>query len=120
MSDYVYWLFEVAIKDGEFDNFKKLMGEMVEATQANEPNALNYEWTISEDGQSCHLYERYADSAAAMTHLGAFGEKFADRFMASVELTRFVVYGNPNSEVKQALSGFGAVFMTPFGGFARQ
>jgi quinol monooxygenase YgiN len=52
MSENVYWLLEVAIKPGEFDNFKALMEEMVEATQANEPNTLNYEWTISEDSQT--------------------------------------------------------------------
>ncbi len=119
MTDNVYWLLEVAIKPGEFDNFKALMKEMVEATQTNEPNTLNYEWTITEDSQSCHIYERYADSTATMTHLGAFGEKYAERFMASVEPTRFVVYGPANNAVKEALSGFGAVFMAPFGGFAR-
>ncbi len=119
MTDNVYWSLEVTITPGEFDNFKALMKEMVEATQTNEPNTLNYEWTITEDSQSCHIYERYADSAATMTHLGAFGEKFAERFMASAEPTRFVVYGAPNNEVKEALSGFAAVFMAPFGGFAR-
>ena len=119
MSENVYWLLEVTIKPGELDNFKALMKEMVEATQANEPNTLNYEWTISEDSQNCHIYERYADSAATMTHLGAFGEKFAERFMAAVDPTRIVVYGTPNNEVKEALSGFGPVFMAPFGGFAR-
>ncbi len=119
MSENVYWLLEVTIKPGELDNFKALMKEMVEATQANEPNTLNYEWTISEDSQSCHIYERYADSAATMTHLGAFGEKFAERFMAAVDPTRIVVYGTPNNEVKEALSGFGPIFMAPFGGFAR-
>jgi hypothetical protein len=30
-----------------------------------------------------------------------------------------VVYGTPNNKVKKALSGFGAVFMEPIGGFAR-
>ena len=119
MSDNVYWMLEVAIKPGQLDNFKTLMMEMVEATQANEPNTLNYEWTISEDDQSCHIYERYADSAATLTHLKAFGEKFAQRFLAAVNPTRLVVYGNPNDQVKQGLSGFGGVFMTPIGGFAR-
>ena len=119
MSDNVYWLLEVSIKPGEFDGFKALMKEMVEPTQANEPNTLNYEWAISEDNQTCHLYERYADSAATMTHLATFGEKFAERFMAAIEPTRFMVYGNPSNDVKEALSGFGAVFMAPFGGFAR-
>jgi predicted house-cleaning NTP pyrophosphatase (Maf/HAM1 superfamily) len=68
---------------------------------------------------SDHIYERYADSGATMTHLGAFGEKFAERFMANVEVKRFVVYGNPNCEVKEALSGFGAVFMPTTVRFAR-
>jgi quinol monooxygenase YgiN len=119
MSNNVYWVLELAIKPGELDNFKGLMAEMVEATQTNEPNTLNYEWTISEDNKNCHMYERYANSGATMSHLGAFGEKFAERFIAAVELIRFVVYGNPNDEVKEALSGFGAVFMSPIGGFAR-
>ncbi|MFQ5863813.1 MAG: putative quinol monooxygenase [bacterium] len=119
MSNNVYWVLELAIKPGELDNFKGLMTEMVQATQTNEPSTLNYEWAIGEDNKSCHIYERYADSGATMTHLGAFGEKFAERFMANVEVTRFVVYGNPTGEVKEALSGFGAVFMSPIGGFAR-
>jgi quinol monooxygenase YgiN len=119
MSDNVYWLIEVAIKPGEFDNFNAVMKEMIEDTRSNEPNTLNYEWAITEDNQSCHIYERYSDSAAAMTHLKAFGEKFAERFMAAVAVTRLVVYGTPNHEVKEALGGPSTVFMTPFGGFAR-
>jgi hypothetical protein len=39
--------------------------------------------------------------------------------VAAVQPTRFVVYGTPNNEVKASLSGLDAVFMTPFGGFAR-
>ena len=119
MSEQVYLVIELAIKPGELDHFKELMTEMVDNTQTNEPNTLNYEWSISDDDKSCHLYERYADSAATITHLTAFGEKFGHRIMAIVEVTRFVVYGNPNSDVKEALSGFGAVFMSPIGGFAR-
>lgn len=118
MSDNISWLFELNIKAGQFDNFTALMNEMVESTRT-EPDTLNYEWFISEDHVSCHLYERYADSAALMTHLATFGEQFAERFMAIVEPTRFMVYGSPSDEVKEALSGFGAVFMSPFGGFAR-
>ncbi len=119
MSETVRWVLEVAINQGELDNFKALMNEMVAATQANEPNTTNYEWFISDDGQTCHLYERYADSAATMTHLASFGENFADRFLAAVAPTRFVVYGNPSAEVREALAGLGAVHMAQIGGFAR-
>jgi len=119
MSDTVAWMLELAIKPGELDNMKALMNEMVEATQTNEPGTLNYEWFISEDEKSCHIYERYADSAAAMIHIGNFGQHFAKRFMAVFEPTRRVVYGNPNEEVRKILSSRGGVFMGPLGGFGR-
>ena len=119
MSDNVHWVLELEIKQGELDNFKALMNEMVEATRANEPGTMNYEWFIGADESSCHLYERYADSAATMTHLGSFGQNFAERFMAAVTPTRLVVYGDPNDEVRAALSAFGAVHMAQIGGFAR-
>jgi quinol monooxygenase YgiN len=119
MSDNVFWVIEAAIKPGELDNFKALLNEMVESTQANEPNAINYEWFISEDNKSCYAYDRFTDSAAAMTHLGIFGEKFAERFMACVELKTPLVYGNPSDELKEALSGFGPLFLKPLVGFVR-
>lgn len=119
MGNHVYWLLDLKIKEGELENFRTLMKEMVEATKANEPGTLNYEWTISSDNTSIHLYERYADSAATMKHLGSFMKNFAGRFMACVEPKSFVVYGQPSEEVKGALRQMGAVFMNPFGGFAR-
>ena len=119
MSDNIFWVLEVAIKQDELGNFKALMKEMVNATKANEPNAINYEWFISEDGKSCHICERYMDSAAVMTHLGTFGQKFADRFMATVKPVHLTVYGNPNDEVKKALGSMGAAFLAPSAGFAR-
>jgi len=119
MSNNVYWLLELNIKDGEAENFKVLMNDMVEATKANEPGTINYEWFVSDDGKHCHIYERFVNSAATMTHLASFGEKFAERFLAALEPTRMVVYGDPSSEVREALVGFGAVHFEQVSGFAR-
>ena len=115
----ISWVIEIGIKTGELDNFKSLMQEMVESTLVNEPGTQCFEWFISDDNKSCHIYERYEDSDAVMTHLGAFGEKFAERILAISEPTRFMVYGNPSEEARKALGGFGAVFWAPIGGFAR-
>ena len=115
----IYWVFELAINPGRFEDLKTLMAAMVEATQRNEAGALNYEWAISDDRQVCHLYERYQDSAAAMTHLESFGANFAARFMEVVKPTRLVVYGTPSAQVKNALAGLSPVYMAPFGGFRR-
>lgn len=118
MSENVHWVLEVAIKEGELDNFKAVMKDMVAGTQ-EEAGALNYEWFISDDEKSCHLYERYADSAATMVHLGNFGSKFAERFLATLDPVRFVVYGDPSEEVREALAGLGAVHMAQIAGFAK-
>jgi quinol monooxygenase YgiN len=99
MDENVYRLLELSINACQLDNFKGLMHAMVEATRADEPGTLNYEWTISQDGTICHICERYANSTATMTHLGSFGAKFAGRFMQLVKPTRFVVYGTPSQEV---------------------
>ncbi len=119
INNNVSWILELDINDGKSDDFKALMAEMVTATKANEPDALNYEWFISGDDKHCHIYERYSDSAATMTHLGNFGAKFAERFLGMVAPTRLTVYGDPSSEARVALAGLGAVHMELLGGFAR-
>jgi quinol monooxygenase YgiN len=118
MSDNVHWVIEVNIKDGQLDAFKALANEMSKATKA-EDGTLAYEWYISDDGKHCHIYERYADSAAAMVHLANFGAKFAERFLACGEPGRFVVYGNANDDVRAGLAPMGAVHMSQIAGFVR-
>ena len=119
MSDHVFLTVEMTINPGALDDFRALVKEMVGQVQANEPETLNYEWSLSEDDSTCHVYERYANSAAIMAHFAWFGENFAERIMALVQLTGFTVYGNASDEVKAAVADFGAVIMAPIGGFAR-
>jgi len=118
MSNNVSWNLQLNINDGSQDAFRSLMEEMVAATR-EEAGALCYEWFISDDGSSCHINERYADSAAMMVHLGNFGATFAERFMSMVVPTAFVVYGEASDEVKGALAGFGPAFYGTLGGFNR-
>lgn len=118
MGDHVSWTLEVAVKPGHLDELTALLTEMIDSTRA-EAGALIYEWSISDDGGTAHAYERYADSAAVLTHLAGFGEKFAQRLLGAVDVTRFVVYGSPDDQATQALSGFGPSYMAPVGGFAR-
>jgi len=119
MSGDVYWMLELQVQPGRERDLEALMAEMVGTTMANEPGTLNFEWSRSADGTLCHLHERYADSAAAMTHVAAFGEKYAPRFLEALKPVRFVVYGAPSQEVKDALAGFNPVYMQPAAGFRR-
>jgi quinol monooxygenase YgiN len=119
MSEQVSWLLELEIQAGREDDLRTLMTEMVDATRANEPGTLDYEWCISSDGKQLHLFERYVDSAATLVHLGTFGNKFAARFMEILKPVGFVVYGAPSDQVRNALAAFGPEYMERIGGFSR-
>ena len=69
--------------------------------------------------QVCHLFERYADAAATISHLDAFSQVFAARFVEIFQPLRFVVYGSLSADVKAALAGFNPVYMETVGGFRR-
>lgn len=118
MSDAVSWNLRLSVREDRLDDARTLMAEMVEATR-EEPGALGYEWFLSPDGLVCHLHERYADSEAALTHLGNFTAHFVDRFLQCFQPTGLAVYGEPNDEARSALDGFGATYLGTFGGFVR-
>ena len=118
MSDTFSWNLQMSVREGQLGDARDLMAEMVEATRG-EAGTLGYEWFLGADGTVCHIHERYADSDAAMVHLGNFGAKFAERFLQCFEPTGLFVYGDPSDEARAALDGFGAVYLGTFGGFSR-
>ena len=119
MADDISWMLELSLKPGHEAKLAALVSEMVAATSANEAGTLCYEWSLSLDGATCHILERYADSAAVLTHLGAFGEKFAGRFLEMLTPVRCVVYGSPSPQVKEGLAVLNPVYMRLVGGFNR-
>jgi len=118
-SDDVYWVITASINEGELENLKSINKELVSATLANEPLTLSYDWSVSADGKTCYFFEWYDNSEGVMIHTATFGEKFAERLLGMIEIQSFEVFGNPNDDVKEALSGFGASFHQSIGGFAR-
>ena len=119
MSQNVYWVLEFAVDPGRFEELKTLMTDLVEAHRKKEVGMLDYQWAISDDRQVCHIYERFQDSTAVMNHLQWFGPNFGERFTGIQKPTRFVVYGTPSVEVKNALAEFNPIYMAPLGGFRR-
>jgi quinol monooxygenase YgiN len=118
MGDQISWQVELAVKPGELENFRVLTSKMVESTR-DEPGVLIYERFISEDGKVVQVYERYADSAAAVAHLRTFEHKFGGRFLSMVDRKRFTVFGTPSDELRGMLDGFGVTYLGPFGGFSQ-
>jgi quinol monooxygenase YgiN len=118
VENHVSWVIELAVKDGALGTFKELMEEMVAGT-SEEPESLGYEWYISSDGGTIHIFEKYADSEAMVSHVSGFLEKWAGRFLECVDPTRFVVYGDPSAAAREMLAGFGPTYLAPWGGFSR-
>ena len=119
MATDVSWMLELNLKPGRGADFTAFVTEMVAATSANETGALSYKWSLSADGSACHIFERYADSAAVLAHLEAFEKKFAGRFLEMLTPVRCVVYGSPSQQVKDGLAVLHPVYMRPVGGFTR-
>lgn len=119
MTGHVYWIYELDIKPGAYDALVALKEDMVAATEANESGALNYEWSVSEDKQVCHVLERFESSEAALIHMKNFGKNFATRLFEVVTPKTMRLYGHPSEEVLKALSRVGAIQMPSIGGFSR-
>lgn len=119
MKGHVYWILELQIQDGKDQDFRALMREMVKDTEANEPGTLAYEWSMSDDGKLCHIFELYSNSAAVMVHLAKFGDQYAERFFQVLSPVRFVIYGSPSQLVKNALSIFEPAYMKMVDGYRR-
>ena len=115
----VAWMFELAVKAGREVDFRALMAEMAEATDRNEPGTLDYEWYVSDDGRRLHLFERYADADAAMTHLARFGKRYMARFFDVLAPERMTVYGSPDDRVRGALAQLAPQVMSRAAGFRR-
>src|SRR5258708_2828158 len=115
MKGHVSWVNELAIKDGALEKFKDLMEEMVSVPPS-------YEWYISPDGGTVHVFEIYADSEAVVAHHiseGFMMKNWAGRFIQCVDSTRCVVYGDPNAAAREILDRFGATYRSAWGGFSR-
>lgn len=117
MHHEISWQVELTIKAEQFDAFYALTREMIESTKL-EDGVLVYERFVSEDSGKVFIYERYANSEAAISHLRSFREQFGEAFGRLVKRERFLVFGTPTDELKRLLSGFDATFLCRIAGFS--
>ncbi len=117
MSENIIWTVEGKIKKEQRADYQALMNEMVTEVQ-KEAGTINYEWTIAQDGETVHVYERYLNAEEAVKHLSTWA-KFAERYLGLTQVTKFVVFSNLTPELKEAVAGLNPVYMAPIGGFAK-
>lgn len=115
----IFWILKSTIKTGQLDALNSLITEMIDATKANEPGAIHYEWYLLADGSECHIYERYSNSAAVLNHLEIFSTQYYRRLMEFVDIKGMDIYGDLDEAANKALSRLSKTFLTPIGGFNR-
>jgi quinol monooxygenase YgiN len=118
MATTVTLLADMAIRPGKADEFRAFVKRLVEVTRS-EPGTLVYEYFVADDGRSVQIFERYTDSAAAATHLQAFGSTYAKDFFETVEPQSLVVLGDPDESVRTILDGPTTRYLDLLDGFAR-
>jgi quinol monooxygenase YgiN len=117
-SEEIYWVVTCAVQPGRLADFKQVVAELVAAAK-EEPGTLAYEYSVDAGQGTVHIFERYRDSNAVVSHVTQTFAPFAERFLALVRVSSFVVYGAPSADAQRALAGFNPTYMTPFDGFTR-
>lgn len=112
MSDVLTWILETTLQDDQRPALQALMHEMTEATRANEPGCLLYDWFVTPEGDACHILESYADEAALMQHVATFNASYARRLFALVKPRRMTVFGTPSDTVRAALAPLRPVYLS--------
>jgi quinol monooxygenase YgiN len=118
MADDLFWVFTLNVEPGKFAEFRSLVADIVAASR-EEPGTLAYQYSVSADEKTVHIFERYRDSDAFVAHVEQTFGRYAERFLQLVTIASLVVYGNPNDSARKALDTFNATYMTLFDGFAR-
>jgi quinol monooxygenase YgiN len=117
-GEEIYWIVTCTVSPEQMTEFKKIVGQLIAAAK-NEAGTLAYEFSIDADQSIVHIFERYRNSDAIVSHVTQTFGPFAERFLAAAQVRGFVVYGTPSTEVREVLAGFKPTYMTPFNGFTR-
>jgi quinol monooxygenase YgiN len=115
-SDQVYWVLTITVD--QMDKFKPLIRKLV-ATAEKEAGTLQFECSVGDDQKTVGFFEPYTDSKTALLHqTGAFWP-ISQEFFALAKPIRWVIYGTPSVEFKNANVKFDPIYMTTFDGFVR-
>ena len=109
MSENVFWTWQADIQPGKEEGFRDLAARW--ATIASTDRGTLYsDWTISEDGKSVRVDQRFTDSAAAMAQFQVNDcWKQLDDFLVP---TSMVICGAYKEDLDR-LREHGALFMKP-------
>ena len=117
MQNEIYSVYHLSIKPTDFETFKTLVEQIVDAT-SKEPDTTTYEYVVNADHTVVHIVERYR-TQGLLPHVEETFTPFAERFLELAKIEKLYVYGDTTTDIRAKLDGFGAEYLTPFAGFSR-
>jgi quinol monooxygenase YgiN len=121
MSENIHIRAEFIIEKDNVEQYKKLIREMSEVVETNEPDTLEYQFYLNGDGTKCMVHETYVDSKAVLSHNDSTASKtILPTIFNIAKLNTLDVYGNPSNELKKLLASFNSQIFNLYTGFSRK
>jgi len=117
MQDEIYSIYHLSLNPADYDAFKTLVEQIVEAT-SKEADTTTYEYVVNAERTVIHIVEKYR-TKGLLPHVEQTFAPFAERFLNLAKIDKLYVYGDTTPEIRAKLDGFGAEYLTPFAGFSR-
>lgn len=122
----VFFVVELDIQPGQAAELREVARQMVDLAQQHEPGTLGYEYLLSDDGSRCHIFERYVDSNALLSHSSSFPAELQKRGQAFRPI-RLTAYGDVSTSVRESridpirnmVPGFDVAYFRRLSGFSR-
>jgi quinol monooxygenase YgiN len=116
-TDNIVFTYTGEVQPGQEEAFKQVVPK-INAAVEQEPGTIAYRWSMRADGKTFDVVEIYRDSNAVLAHVKDLG-RFGSEFGKTQKTLKLVVYGNPDTEARQAIAGLHPEYETPFAGFIR-
>jgi quinol monooxygenase YgiN len=116
-AGYVATLSSGEVLPEQMENFKSL-AKRIAAAVAEEPGTLVFEFSLHPDGKTVDLLEMYQNAEAFVAHVkhmrAVFGQEVNPRKPGKI-----VVFGSPNTEMKEIIARRDPVYESYIDGFMR-
>lgn len=116
----IHFKAEFVISEGKIKEFKKLIKEMSDLVQANEPDTISYQFYFDKPETKCIILETYPNPEAVFAHIDGVGSNTVLPKIRDISrITRFEVYGAVNNKLRKAMEGLNPQAYLLFTGFNR-
>ncbi|MBY6686153.1 hypothetical protein HQ305_08670 [Rhodococcus sp. BP-149] len=110
-ADELHGTSRIQIFDGGLEKFEKLARECVDIVRDLDTGTLEYCFYLNAEGTEAFVHERYRDSAAGLEHMRNIGRMMEP--LSEVCVMTGEVCGEPNAELREALTSAGVTIYSP-------